>query len=184
MTGGQMTINGVVTSNISIICFFKTSRFNTLLKWRGILKDWSSARSSHLLLMTLYLTSSCLNFLSPASGVNYRAHRLSRAKLHFFHYHRLFHSPPLICSIYTTQHMCKDISLSVCHFCVCARSFVGRFQTSRAHGFPEESLRVLTMCTMLGATLWMPVFVLRAKVTLQASHKVTEQIVNTKHIQG
>ena len=141
-------------ANIFVVSFLRYIILTWFFKWKGIIKHQSSARSFHLLLMTLYLTTRCLNFYPPPQGLitkptdsaqpNYSLLVISLS--HFYHLLNKAHST------------CADISLFVCHFTGYDRQFLGRFLTSLAFGFPVESL---LSCFLVSSRVY-----IRAKVAL------------------
>lgn len=56
-------------ANIFIVSFLRYTILTWFFQWKGIIKHQSSARSFHLLLMTLYLTTCRLNFYPPPQGL-------------------------------------------------------------------------------------------------------------------
>lgn len=112
-----------------------------------------------------------LTFYPPPQGLITKPTDSSVQKIQLPHYH----------SIYTTQHIVGYFFVCMPLLCLCL--FVGRFQTSWAHGFPKGSLWALTKCMKLRTILWSPAFdclYFRSK----GSKGHIRQIVNTKHFQG
>lgn len=145
-----------VSSKYLRCILFKIYHFDVVFfKWKGIIKHQSSARSFHLLLMTLYLTTCCLNLYPPPQGLITKPTDSAEPN-----YSLLVSTVSLTsttCSIKHTAH----VQIFLCLYATLldmTRQFLGRFLTSLAFGFPVESL---LSCFLVSSRVY-----IRAKVAL------------------